>query len=72
VVEKGKGYQAKAPRVPTRSAPLKYPSQTNNKQRNAMPIEESCSIFSGKYNHSRLNFSFVGFNWNHLKTGIKF
>ena len=32
-----------------------------------MPIEESCGIFSGKYNHSRLNLSSIGFSPNCLK-----
>lgn len=32
-----------------------------------MPIEESSGISSGKYNHSRLNLSSVGFSRNRLK-----
>jgi hypothetical protein len=71
VVEKGKAYQAKAPRIPTRSAPLKYPSLTNNKQRKVVPIEESSGIFSGKYSHSQLKLFSTGLCMNRLKTGIK-
>jgi len=37
-----------------------------------MPIEESSGIFSGKYNHSLLNLSSVGFNRNCLKQNSDF
>jgi len=37
-----------------------------------MPIEESSGIFSGKYNHSRLNLSSFGLSRNILTTGFRF
>jgi hypothetical protein len=37
-----------------------------------MSIEESSGIFSGKYNHSRLNLSSVGFSRNCLKQNSDF
>ncbi len=37
-----------------------------------MPIEEGSGIFSGKYNHSQLNLTSVGFSRTSLKTGIRF
>jgi hypothetical protein len=37
-----------------------------------MPIEESSGIFSGKYNHSRLKLSSVGFSRNCLKQNSDF
>jgi hypothetical protein len=37
-----------------------------------MSIEESSGIFSGKYNHSQLNLSSVGFSRNRLKQNSDF
>jgi hypothetical protein len=37
-----------------------------------MPIEESSGLFSGKYNHSRLNLSSVGFIRSYLKQNSDF